>query len=108
MPNSPAAAAATACTPLQYLPDFKFWTSESARRYAKAKDYPEHAREAIKEMHRQARVHTVLLIRCVCLVRALAPGGSTAARGNMLSRLSTADLLVQALPASGSSIPPPM
>lgn len=36
-----------------YMPDFKFWTRESARRYAKAKDYPERAREAILEMHRQ-------------------------------------------------------
>jgi len=36
-----------------YMPDFKFWDSESARRYAKAPDYPEAARRAIKEMHRQ-------------------------------------------------------
>ncbi len=36
-----------------YMPDFKFWHRESARRFAKAKDYPERAREAIAEMHRQ-------------------------------------------------------
>jgi putative pyruvate formate lyase activating enzyme len=36
-----------------YMPDFKFWKRESARRLAKAKDYPERAREAIREMHRQ-------------------------------------------------------
>jgi putative pyruvate formate lyase activating enzyme len=36
-----------------YMPDFKFWSVESARRLAKAKDYPERAREAIAEMHRQ-------------------------------------------------------
>ena len=36
-----------------YMPDFKFWTRESSRRLAKAKDYPERAREAILEMHRQ-------------------------------------------------------
>jgi len=36
-----------------YMPDFKFWNRESARRLAKAKDYPERAREAITEMHRQ-------------------------------------------------------
>jgi len=36
-----------------YMPDFKFWNYESARNLAKAKDYPEHARTAIKEMHRQ-------------------------------------------------------
>ncbi len=36
-----------------YMPDFKFWDPESGRRYAKAPDYPEAARRAIKEMHRQ-------------------------------------------------------
>ena len=36
-----------------YMPDFKFWTKDSARDLAKAKDYPERAREAILEMHRQ-------------------------------------------------------
>ena len=36
-----------------YMPDFKFWESETARQLAKAKDYPERAREAIAEMHRQ-------------------------------------------------------
>jgi putative pyruvate formate lyase activating enzyme len=36
-----------------YMPDFKFWSSEQARRLSKAKDYPDRAREAIKEMHRQ-------------------------------------------------------
>jgi putative pyruvate formate lyase activating enzyme len=36
-----------------YMPDFKFWTRESSRRLAKAKDYPKRAREAILEMHRQ-------------------------------------------------------
>ncbi|MDQ7039324.1 MAG: hypothetical protein Q9M35_00090 [Rhodothermus sp.] len=36
-----------------YMPDFKFWSSEHSQRYMKAADYPEHARAAIKEMHRQ-------------------------------------------------------
>jgi putative pyruvate formate lyase activating enzyme len=36
-----------------YMPDFKFWSRESAKRLCKAKDYPERAREAIAEMHRQ-------------------------------------------------------
>jgi putative pyruvate formate lyase activating enzyme len=36
-----------------YMPDFKFWHRESAKRLVKAKDYPERAREAIAEMHRQ-------------------------------------------------------
>ncbi len=36
-----------------YMPDFKFWDAETSRNYLKAEDYPEKAREAIKEMHRQ-------------------------------------------------------
>ncbi len=36
-----------------YMPDFKFWTRESSLRLLKAKDYPQRAREAILEMHRQ-------------------------------------------------------
>jgi len=39
-----------------YMPDFKFWHKESARQFAKAKDYPDRARAAIKEMHRQVGV----------------------------------------------------
>ena len=36
-----------------YMPDFKYWTPERAKRYLKAEDYPEVARARIKEMHRQ-------------------------------------------------------
>jgi len=36
-----------------YMPDFKFWDTASAKRYAKAEDYPSRAREAIREMHQQ-------------------------------------------------------
>lgn len=36
-----------------YLPDFKYWESETAHRYSKAPDYPECARNAVKEMVRQ-------------------------------------------------------
>lgn len=36
-----------------YMPDFKYWDKDVAKRYSKAPDYPEVAREAIKEMHRQ-------------------------------------------------------
>jgi len=39
-----------------YMPDFKCWQRESARRLLKAKDYPERARAAIREMHRQVGV----------------------------------------------------
>ena len=36
-----------------YMPDFKYWESEASARFLKAKDYPERARAAIREMHRQ-------------------------------------------------------
>ena len=36
-----------------YMPDFKFWDGASAEKYADALDYPETARQAVKEMFRQ-------------------------------------------------------
>jgi len=36
-----------------YMPDFKFWSPAVARRLAHAEDYPEVARAALREMHRQ-------------------------------------------------------
>jgi putative pyruvate formate lyase activating enzyme len=36
-----------------YMPDFKYWGARSSARYLKAKDYPDVARAAIQEMHRQ-------------------------------------------------------
>ncbi|MBZ5599622.1 MAG: radical SAM protein [Acidobacteriia bacterium] len=62
-----------------YMPDFKFWDPEKARRYAKAPDYPEAARRAILEMHRQVGPlvtdeHGVAL-RGVLLRHLVMPGG---------------------------------
>jgi len=39
-----------------YMPDFKFWSPDSARSLARAFDYPDVARVAITEMHRQVGV----------------------------------------------------
>lgn len=36
-----------------YMPDFKFWNAAAAERFCDASDYPETARQALKEMHRQ-------------------------------------------------------
>ncbi len=36
-----------------YMPDFKFWDPDNAKRYMHAPDYPGIARAALKEMHRQ-------------------------------------------------------
>jgi putative pyruvate formate lyase activating enzyme len=36
-----------------YMPDFKYWTSETSAKYLKAADYPEAARQVIRAMHEQ-------------------------------------------------------
>jgi len=36
-----------------YMPDFKYSQAEAAKRYSQASDYPQIARAALKEMHRQ-------------------------------------------------------
>lgn len=63
-----------------YMPDFKFWFTDSARTLAKAADYPEQARLAISEMHRQVgdlQVEADGLARQGLLVRHLVmPGGN--------------------------------
>ncbi|HYL14443.1 MAG TPA: radical SAM protein [Terriglobales bacterium] len=62
-----------------YMPDFKFWKPEHARCYAKAPDYPEAARQAIKEMHRQVGPLVTgengVALRGVLLRHLVMPGG---------------------------------
>jgi putative pyruvate formate lyase activating enzyme len=36
-----------------YMPDFKLWSAERSRTYLRAAGYPQAARAAIREMHRQ-------------------------------------------------------
>jgi putative pyruvate formate lyase activating enzyme len=64
-----------------YMPDFKFWDPEKARHYAKAPDYPEVARRAILEMHRQVGPLVVdqhgLALRGILLRHLIMPGGTT-------------------------------
>jgi putative pyruvate formate lyase activating enzyme len=66
-----------------YMPDFKFIRSESAERYLSAADYPERAREAIREMHCQVGDLVVEdgVARRGLLVRHLVmPGGAEESR----------------------------
>lgn len=62
-----------------YMPDFKFWERSQARRYAKAPEYPETARRAIKEMQRQVGPLVVdekgVALRGVLLRHLVMPGG---------------------------------
>jgi putative pyruvate formate lyase activating enzyme len=64
-----------------YMPDFKFWHADTSLRLAKARDYPERAREAILEMHRQVgplRLGRDALAKRGVLVRHLVMPGQTA------------------------------
>ena len=63
-----------------YMPDFKFWHRETALRLCRAKNYPEVARAAIREMHRQVgdlRFGPDGLARRGLLVRHLVMPGQT-------------------------------
>lgn len=62
-----------------YMPDFKFWDPAAAARCVGARDYPDRARAAIAEMHRQVGVLRVdgngLARRGVLLRHLVMPGG---------------------------------
>ena len=74
-----------------YMPDFKFWDSTTATRFAKAKDYPARARAAIKEMYRQVGDLVIddkgVAIRGL-LVRHLVMPGGLAETGRILHFLA--------------------
>jgi putative pyruvate formate lyase activating enzyme len=61
-----------------YMPDFKFWHDEHARHYVRAPNYPQAARRAIREMHRQVGPLVVdengLALRGVILRHLVMPG----------------------------------
>ncbi len=86
-----------------YMPDFKFWTEESGKRYARAADYAEAARNAVLEMHRQVGdlvldAHGVavkgLLVRHLVM-----PGGLDETREilNYLAREVSADTYINVM-----------
>ena len=86
-----------------YMPDFKFWRPETAERYAGAPDYPERARDAVVEMHRQVgplRLGADGLARRGVLVRHLVmPGlaGESASLFGWLSREVSPDTWVNVM-----------
>ena len=76
-----------------YMPDFKFWKPERALRLALARDYPERARAAILEMHRQVgplRLGRDGLAKRGLLVRHLVMPGQTDEAEAILGWLATA------------------
>jgi putative pyruvate formate lyase activating enzyme len=70
-----------------YMPDFKFWDSEMARMFLEAPDYPERAREALKEMHHQVGDLTLdengIAQRGILLRHLVMPGGIAGTRDIM-------------------------
>jgi putative pyruvate formate lyase activating enzyme len=62
-----------------YMPDFKFFTEEHGKIYAKAKDYAEVAKRTIKEMHRQVGElefdSSGLAVRGLLIRHLVMPGG---------------------------------
>jgi putative pyruvate formate lyase activating enzyme len=83
-----------------YMPDFKFWDTETAQRYLQAPDYPEKAREALREMHRQVGDLTLdeegIAVRGVLLRHLVMPGGLAGTREIMrfVSRVISPDTYV--------------
>ncbi len=74
-----------------YMPDFKFWDPDDARRLARARDYPEVARRAVFEMHRQVGPLTFGpdgLARRGLLVRHLVMPGMTDDTGHIMRWLA--------------------
>jgi putative pyruvate formate lyase activating enzyme len=91
-----------------YMPDFKFWDPAVAERLAAARDYPEAARRAVREMHRQVgdlRMDGDGLAERGLLVRHLVlPGGLAGTREVMrflagLSRDTFVNIMGQYRPA---------
>ena len=83
-----------------YMPDFKFWDSRISARLVKAKDYPEAARAALREMHRQVGPlqfdENGVATRGVLVRHLVMPGGLAGSREIMrfLAREVSADTYV--------------
>lgn len=75
-----------------YMPDFKIWDSRMALKYLLAKDYPETARRAVKEMRRQVgelRLDERGLANRGVLVRHLVMPGAVAGTREIMRFLAT-------------------
>ena len=79
-----------------YMPDFKYWKGETAKRYSAAADYPETARDAIREMFRQRGAYALDgegLLRSGVLIRHLILPGQT------MAAMDVMDFAAEAFPA---------
>lgn len=70
-----------------YMPDFKYWDSEMARKYSRAPDYPQVARRVLKEMYRQVGdlvIDEDSLAKRGLLIRHLVMPGDIAGTGEIM------------------------
>ncbi|MFC2112119.1 radical SAM protein [Bacteroidota bacterium] len=87
-----------------YMPDFKFWDDNIARETCDAPDYPEFAKQAIKEMHRQVgdlKINTLGIAEKGLLIRHLVmPENAAGTRKIMdfLGRDISADTYINIMP----------
>ena len=87
-----------------YMPDFKFWKPETARELVNAPDYPDVARAAVKEMHRQVGDLVLddhgLAQRGVLVRHLVMPGGLDETRAilRFLAREVSPDTFVNLMP----------
>jgi len=70
-----------------YMPDFKFWEESWAERFCQAPDYPDVARAAIREMHRQVGDLVLdregLAVRGLLIRHLVMPNGAAGTAGIM-------------------------
>ena len=87
-----------------YMPDFKFWNPEVSRATCGVWDYPETARSAIREMHRQVGDLAIdergLAVRGLLLRHLVMPGGLSGTRDIMrfICRSISPDTYVNIMP----------
>ncbi len=101
-----------------YMPDFKFWDPEMAGKYLKAPDYPERARDAIREMHRQVgdliMDENDIAAKGVLLRHLVMPGGVAGTREIMrfiareISSETYVNIMDQYRPCGNASKYPPL
>ena len=96
-----------------YMPDFKYADAETARRYSGAEDYPEVAKAALREMHRQVGDLTLdgrgvarrgLLVRHLVLPNDLAGTAEVVAFLAQLSPLTYLNIMGQYRPTFQSHL----
>ena len=101
-----------------YMPDFKYWDADKAKKYLKTSDYPEIAKTALKEMHSQVGSLQVnergLAVKGLMIRHLLMPGGTEDSKNILhfiaseLSRDTYINIMDQYYPAAsvtGSKYP---